>query len=87
MAKLIGIIVCVLLSMLFGYLLGRRTSQPLGDIVFEMVFDEEKEEWRPLCTFKLDLEIDEILEKDYILFGVKKTKEVEYFYNNTEIPK
>ena len=81
---IIGLIVCIIISIALGYLIGKNSKKPLGDIVFETYMDDETEELAVRCTFKLDLDIDEIVKKDYILFGVKKNRDVIEYYKAQE---
>lgn len=81
---LIGLIACAIIASIIGYFFGRRYKKPLGDIVFETYFDEETEKPAVRCTFKLDLDIDEIVKKDYILFGVQKSQDVIEYYKAQE---
>lgn len=81
---LIGLIACAVLASIIGYFFGRRYKKPLGDIVFETYMDEETEQPAVRCTFKLDMDIDEIVKKDYILFGVQKSRDVIEYYKAQE---
>lgn len=80
----VGLIVCIIVSIALGYLIGKNNKKPLGDIVFETYLDDETEQPAVRCTFKLDLDIDEIVKKDYILFGVKKNRDVIEYYKAQE---
>lgn len=80
----IGLIVCIIVSIALGYLIGKNSKKPLGDIVFETYFDDETEQPAVRCTFKLDLDIDEIVKKDYILFSVQKNRDVIEYYKAQE---
>ena len=81
----IGLFVCIIISVLLGYLIGKNSKKPLGDIVFETYMDDEINEPAVRCTFKLDLDIDEIVKKDYILFGVQKNRDVIEYYKAHEV--
>lgn len=81
---IIGIIVCIIVSISLGYLIGKNSRKPLGDIVFETYMDDETDDLAVRCTFKLDLDIDEIVKKDYILFGVQKNRDVIEYYKAQE---
>ena len=80
----VGLIVCIIVSIALGYLIGKNSKKPLGDIVFETYMDDDTEDLAVRCTFKLDLDIDEIVKKDYILFGVKKNRDVIEYYKAQE---
>ena len=80
----VGLIVCIVVSVILGYLIGKNSKKPLGDIVFETYMDDETDNLAVRCTFKLDLDIDEIVKKDYILFGVKKNRDVIEYYKAQE---
>lgn len=77
--QIIGIILCVIIPAILGFLLGRHSLRPKGEIVFEPTYDENDQEGVK-CTFKLDLDIDEIIAEDYILFGVTKDKRIKELY-------
>lgn len=74
------LVVGFLAAMVLGYLIGKNRMKPKGDIVFETYIDEEDHEEHVRCTFKLDMDVDEIIEEDYILFGVKKDKKAMDYY-------
>lgn len=76
------VVVCII-TCVIGYLIGKNSLKPKGDIVFETYLDEDDKE-AVRCTFKLDMDIDEIVKEDYILFGVVKDKRVLDFYKSTE---
>ena len=84
---IIGIIGIIIASLL-GYWLGKnrsRASRPLGQITFEPYVDQEDNEERVMCTFKLGLDVSEIIKQDYILFEVQKTKEaLDYYSQNSQ---
>ncbi len=73
-------LVAVLVSLIIGYLIGKHSLKPKGDIVFELYHDEKTESPAVRCTFKLDLDLDQIVKEDYILLGVKKTQGVTEYY-------
>ncbi len=80
----IGLIICIIVSIALGYLIGKNSKKPLGDIVFETYLDNETDQMAVRCTFKLDLDIDEIVKKDYILFSVQKNRDVIEYYKAQE---
>ena len=47
--------------------------------MFEPTYDENNEEGVK-CIFKLGLDIDEIIQEDYILFSVTKNKRIQEMY-------
>lgn len=80
---MILLMVCCLIGAVIGYLIGKNSLKPKGSIVYEMYKDEEDKD-RVRCTFQLDLDIDEIVNENYILLSVLKDKNVvEYFKNET----
>ena len=85
----IGLVICIVAACILGYLIGkntRRDLKPKGDIVFETYIDETENGSSEAvrCTFKLDLDIDQIVNEDYILFRVVKDQKVLDFYKNTK---
>lgn len=78
----ICLIICMIITFALGYLIGKKSLKPKGDIVYETYYDEEDKEEHVRCTFKLDLDVDEIVRENYILFGVVKDKKVLEFYKN-----
>ena len=62
-----------------GYVIGKNSLKPKGCIIYEMYKDEEEKDG-VRCTFQLDLDIDEIVQEDYILLSVLKDKNVLEFY-------
>lgn len=77
------LMVCCLIGAVIGYLVGKHSLKSKGSIVYEMYKDEEDKD-RVRCTFQLDLDIDEIVNENYILLSVLKDKNVvEYFKNET----
>jgi len=77
--KTIGLIAVFVIAVVLAYIIGRHSIRPKGEIVFEPTFDEENLEGIK-CTFKLDLDIDQIVQEDYILFSVSKSKRVQELY-------
>ena len=75
------LMVCCLIGVVIGYLVGKHSLKSKGNIVYEMYKDEEEKD-RVRCTFQLDLDIDEIVNENYILLGVLKDKNVLEFYKN-----
>lgn len=70
---LVGI---AILFFMVGHLVGRMHGsrihmEPEGKIIFTTYQDENNEE-TSRCTFKLDLDIDEIEKEKYIIFEVVK---------------
>lgn len=84
--RIILMIVAIIAGILFGYLLGRNSVKPKGVIAFETYFDEENNNEECVrCIFKLDMDVDDIVKEDYILFGVSKDKAVrDYYRKHTE---
>lgn len=76
------LIICILISILLGYLIGKNSLKPKGAIVYETYYDEESKDERVRCTFKLDMDVDEIVMENYILFQVQKDQKVLQFYEN-----
>ena len=77
---IILMLISVVVSVVIGYLIGKHSLKTKGDIVFELYHDEETESPAVRCTFKLDLDVDQIAKEDYILLGVKKTQGVTEYY-------
>ena len=77
---IIGLVVCIIVAAILGYLVGKHSIRPKGEIVFEPTYDEDNQEGVK-CTFKLDLDIDQIVAEDYILFNVIKNKRVMEMYS------
>lgn len=75
MEKWIVLTVSIVVSLIFGFLIGRNTLKPKGIIHFEPTEDETGEEI-VRCVFKLDLDLDQIMAERYILFGVSKDDRV-----------
>lgn len=78
----VGLALCIAVALILGYLIGKNSLKPKGDIEFELYRDDETNEDSVRCTFKLDLDIDQIVNEDYILFGVVKNKAVLDYYRN-----
>lgn len=76
------LIVCIVVSAVVGFLIGRHSIRAKGEIVFEPTYDENNEEIVK-CIFKLDLDIDEIIKESYILFNVSKDKRVLEIYSKS----
>ena len=72
-------IVIALLAFVIGYLTARLFQKTDGDIVYELYTDEDGTE-AVRCTFKLDLDVDDIVKKEQILLGVKKDQTVLDYY-------
>ena len=77
------LIIAVILSFALGYLASRKFRKNDGDIVYEL-YSEEEGEHAVRCTFKLDLDVDDIVKKDEILLGVIKSQEVLDYYKKIE---
>ena len=75
MEKWIVLTVSIVVSLIFGFLIGRYILKPKGVIHFEPTIDEKGEEI-VRCVFKLDLDLDQIMAEHYILFGVSKDDRV-----------
>lgn len=79
------ILVCIVIGILayaagyLGCLIFRKTN---GDIVYEVYLDENKEE-AVRCTFKLDLDVDDIVKENAIMLNVVKDQKVLDFYKKT----
>ena len=76
---ILAFIVCIVVAGVLGFLVGKHSILVRGEIVFEPTYDENNEEGVK-CIFKLDLDIDEIIQEDYILFSVTKNKRVQEMY-------
>lgn len=77
--KIVILIVAVLLAAIIGYFLGKDRLRPTGEILYTLYNDEDGKE-RVKCTFKLDLDVDEIINENYILLQVEKNSEVLEYY-------
>ena len=76
---ILALIVCIVAAVILGFLIGKHSIRVRGEIVFEPTYDENNEEGVK-CIFKLDLDIDEIIQEDYILFSVTKNKRIQEMY-------
>ena len=72
-------ILIAILAFLLGYLSARLLQKTNGDIIYELGKEEDGTEIIH-CTFKLDLDVDDIVKKDQILLGVKKDRDVLEYY-------
>ena len=79
MEKTVGYIACIIIAVVISFLIGKHSIRPKGEIMFEPTYDEENQEGVK-CTFKLDLDIDEIIAEDYILFSVTKDRRIREMY-------
>lgn len=86
--QIILLIIGIVAAWLLGYFIGKTRNsslKPLGQIVFEPYVDQEDQEERVMCTFKLGLDVSEIIKQDYILFEVHKTqKALDYYSQNLQ---
>ena len=81
--KTIVWIAAVLMSFALGYLgaIKFKLQKTNGDIVYE-IYKDENDQDAVRCTFKMDMDVDDIVREDYILLGVKKDQKVLDFYKN-----
>ena len=86
------IVIFVLVSILFGgligYVIGKANRiKPKGDILFQAYRDEETDEERIRCSFNLAIDADEIAREHYILLTVTKDEAAKEYYRNMELSK
>lgn len=84
MEKTIGYIICFFIVQIISFLIGRHSIRPKGEIAFEPTYDENDQEG-VRCIFKLDLDLDQIIAEDYILFSVTKDKRIVEMYAKSSV--